>query len=95
MRIRIETLGLPTLAEAIGGRTEIELAGATVADLVGELIGRFTAEARLRLVDADGGLERSIQIMLNEEGFLRRDEFAQRRLADGDRVRFMLLVCGG
>jgi molybdopterin converting factor small subunit len=95
MRIRIETLGLPTLAEAIGGRTEIELAGATVADLVGELIGRFTAETRLRLVDADGGLERSIQIMLNEEGFLRRDELAQRRLADGDRVRFMLLVCGG
>jgi molybdopterin converting factor small subunit len=95
MRIRIETLGLPTLAEAIGSRAEIELAGATVADLVGELIGRFPAEARLRLVDADGGLERSIQIMVNEEGFLRRDELSQRRLADGDRVRFMLLVCGG
>ena len=95
MRIRIETLGLPTLAEAIGSRAEIEFAGATVADLVGELIGRFPAEARLRLVDADGGLERSIQIMVNEEGFLRRDELSQRRLADGDRVRFMLLVCGG
>ena len=95
MRIRIETLGLPTLAEAIGSRAEIELVGATVADLVGELIGRFPAEARLRLVDADGGLERSIQIMVNEEGFLRRDELSQRRLADGDRVRFMLLVCGG
>jgi molybdopterin converting factor small subunit len=95
MRIRIETLGLPTLAAAIGGRAEIELAGATVADLVGEIISRFTGEARLRLVDADGGLERSIQIMVNEEGFLGRDELSQRRLADGDRVRFMLLVCGG
>jgi sulfur carrier protein ThiS len=33
--------------------------------------------------------------MVNEEGFLSRDELSQRRLADGDRVRFMLLVCGG
>ncbi len=95
MRIRIETLGLPTLAEAIGRRTEIDLYGATVADLVDELIGRFPPEARRVLVDSDGGLERSIQIMVNEDGFLARDELSQRRLADGDRVRFMLLVCGG
>ena len=47
------------------------------------------------LVDPDGGLERSIQIMVNEEGFLTRDELPFRRLAEGDRVRFMLLVCGG
>jgi hypothetical protein len=95
MRIRIETLGLPTLAEAIGRRAEVELAGSTVADLVDEIIGRFTPEARRVLVDPDGGLERSIQIMVNEEGFLSRDELSQRRLADGERVRFMLLVCGG
>jgi molybdopterin converting factor small subunit len=95
MRIRIETLGLPTLAEEIGRRAEVELAGSTVADLVAEIIGRFGPEARRVLVDPDGGLERSIQVMLNEEGFLARDELPLRRLAEGDRVRFMLLVCGG
>ena len=45
-----------------------------MADLVDELIGRFPPEARRVLVDPDGGLERSIQIMVNEEGFLTRDE---------------------
>jgi sulfur carrier protein ThiS len=95
MRIGIEILGLPALAEAIGRRTEIEFSGATVADLVTEVIGGFGPKARRVLLDPDGGLERSIQVMLNAEGFLPRDEFPQRRLADGDRVRFMLLVCGG
>jgi sulfur carrier protein ThiS len=96
MRIRIETLGLPALAQAIARRGEVELAeGATAADLVSELIRGFAPDVRRTLLDPDGGLERSIQVMLNEEGFLPRDQLPQRVLADGDRVRFMLLVCGG
>lgn len=96
MRIRVETLGLPALAEAIGRRTDVEVTqGATVAALVAELIRGFAPDARRILLDPDGGLERSIQVMLNEDGFLPRDRLSQRVLADGDRVRFMLLVCGG
>ncbi len=96
VRVRIETLGLPALAEAIGRRGEVELTqGASAADLVSELIRGFAPDARRTLLDPDGGLERSIQVMLNEEGFLSRDQLRQRVLADGDRVRFMLLVCGG
>jgi len=34
-------------------------------------------------------------VMVNEEGFIARDEFRGKLLKDGDRVRFMLLVCGG
>ena len=95
VRIRIETLGLPAMAAVIGRRAEIELRGRTVADLVTEIIGRFGPAARRFVLDADGGLERSIQIMVNDEGVLSRDELPRRFLADGDRVRFMLLVCGG
>lgn len=95
MRIRVETLGLPALAEAIGGRSEVEFSGATAADLVADLVGRFGPEARRTLLDPDGELERSIQVMVNEAGFLSRAELTQQRLVEGDRVRFMLLVCGG
>jgi len=95
VRIQIETLGLPALAAVIGRQAEIELRGCTVADLVAEILDRFSPDARRFVLDADGGLERSIQIMVNDEGVLSRDELPRRVLADGDRVRFMLLVCGG
>jgi hypothetical protein len=95
MRVGIETLGLPALAAVIGRKAEFDFDGRTMEDLVADLIGRFGPDARRVLLDADGGLERSIQVMVNEEGFLSRDELPQRVLAEGDRVRFMLLVCGG
>jgi sulfur carrier protein ThiS len=37
----------------------------------------------------------TIQVMLNDEGFVPRDELARQRLKDGDRVKIMLLVGGG
>jgi sulfur carrier protein ThiS len=33
--------------------------------------------------------------MLNDEGFVRRDDLAQRVLQEGDRVKLMLLAGGG
>jgi sulfur carrier protein ThiS len=37
----------------------------------------------------------TIQVMLNDEGFVPRDELSQRTLKDGDSVKIMLLVGGG
>jgi len=95
MRITVESLGLPTLSAVIGKKTEISLEAGTVADLVRHLVGRFGPRARELLLDGDGNLDFTIQVMVNEEGFLAREELAQRGLKDGDRVRFMLLVGGG
>lgn len=36
-----------------------------------------------------------IRVMVNDEGFLRRDERSLRKLKDGDRVRLMLLAGSG
>ncbi len=96
MRVVVETLGLPTLAAVLGKRTEIDLpAGASLADLIGHVVSRFGPQARQGLLDAEGRLDLTIQILLNEEGFVPREELAARRLRDGDRVRLMLLVGGG
>ena len=95
MRITVESLGLPTLSAVIGKKTEISPEAGTVADLVRHLVGRFGPRARELLLDGDGNLDFTIQVMVNEEGFLAREELAQRGLKDGDRVRFMLLVGGG
>ncbi|RPJ75451.1 MAG: hypothetical protein EHM15_03610 [Desulfobacteraceae bacterium] len=95
MRIIVESIGLPALAGAIGRRMEVELEGASLADLVDQIVRGLPPEARRVLLNSEGALDFSVQVMRNEEGFMPRGRLAEIRLAEGDRVRFLLLACGG
>jgi sulfur carrier protein ThiS len=95
VKITIESLGLPTLSALIGKKAELDFKGATVADLVDELFGRFGAKDREMLFDDAGQLDPSIQVLVNEEGFLPREKLPERVLKNGDRIRFVLIVGGG
>jgi sulfur carrier protein ThiS len=96
MKITVECLGLPTLSAVIGKKTDLQVGeGASLSDLVQQITGLFGSRARQVLLDADGNLDLTIQIMVNDEGFVARENLSDRRLRDGDRVRFMLLVGGG
>ena len=95
MKIQIESLGLPTLSRLIGKKSELEMADGTLADLVERIVNRHSRQARKILLDLEGQLDMTIQVMVNDEGFLPRSEYSQRILKDGDAVKFMLLVGGG
>ena len=95
MKLTVESLGLPTLSTVIGKKAELDFKGGTIADLVDQLVGRLGAKARGVLLDREGQLDLSIQVMVNEEGFLAREELPKRGLKDGDHIRFVLLVGGG
>ena len=95
MKIQIESLGLPTLSKLIGKTSQIEMDGGTVADVVSHIVERSGQPARKVLLDKAGQLDLSIQVMVNDEGFLARNEYSQRVLNDGDKIKFMLLVGGG
>ena len=95
MKITVESIGLPNLGAVIGKKTELEFQGGTVSDLVDQLAGRFGAGDRKTLLDREGRLDPTIQVMVNEEGFLAREGYSKRALQDGDRIRFVLLVDGG
>ena len=95
MKIQVESLGLPTLSKLIGKKTELEMDDGTLADLIDHIVNRSGREARKILLDHTGELDMTIQVMLNEEGFVPRNELAQRTLKDGDTVKIMLLVGGG
>ncbi len=71
------------------------MADGTLADLVARILDRHGRQARKILLDQEGQLDMTIQVMVNDEGFLPRDEYSQRILKDGDSVKFMLLVGGG
>jgi len=71
------------------------MADGTVADLIAHIVNQTGREARKILLDHTGELDMTIQVMLNDDGFVPRDELSGRSLKDGDRVRIMLLVGGG
>ena len=95
MKIQIESLGLPTLSKLIGKRSQLEMADGTVADVISHMVDRIGRPAGKILLDQTGHLDLSIQVMVNDEGFLPRSEYSQRILKDGDSVKLMLLVGGG
>jgi sulfur carrier protein ThiS len=95
LKIQVESLGLPTLSKLIGKKSEIEMADGTLADLITHIVSRSGREARKILLDQSGQLDMTIQVMVNDEGFVPRNELSQRALKDGDSVKIMLLVGGG
>ena len=95
MKIHIESLGLPTLAGLIGKKTALELNGSTVMDLINQIVNRHGKKARTILLDQNGQLDYTIQVMVNNEGFVPRKDYATRVLKDGDAVKFLLLAGGG
>ena len=95
MKIQVESLGLPSLSKLIGRKTELEMADGTLADLIAQVVDRGGNKARKILLDNRGELDMTIQVMLNDQGFVPRDELAKQSLKDGDRVKIMLLVGGG
>ena len=95
MKIQIESLGLPTLSKLIGKTSQQEMTDGTLSDLVDHIVNRHGPMAGKILLDQEGRLDMTIQVMINDEGFLSRDEYSQRILKDGDSVKFILLVGGG
>ena len=95
MKIQIESIGLPTLSKLIGRTSQLEMAEGTVADVISQLVNRVGRQSRKILLDQEGQLDMTIQVMVNDEGFLPRSEYSQRNLKDGDSLKFMLLVGGG
>lgn len=95
MKIQIESIGLPTLSKIIGRTSHLEMPEGTVADVISHLVKRVGRQSGKILLDQEGQLDMTIQVMVNDEGFLPRSEYSQRNLIDGDSVKFMLLVGGG
>jgi sulfur carrier protein ThiS len=95
LKIQIESIGLPTLSKLIGKKSQLEMSDGTVADVISNIVDRIGRQADKILLDPEGQLDMTIQVMVNDEGFLPRSGYSQRILKDRDSVKFMLLVGGG
>ena len=95
MKIIVQPLGLPTLSELIGKKAEFDFSSGTIIDLVALIVQKYGLRARQILLDDEGEVDLIIQVIINDEGFLQRDDFARRHLKDGDIIKFLLLAGGG
>ena len=95
MNIQIESIGLPTLSKLIGKTSQLEIAKGTVAEVISHIVDRAGPPARKILLDQNGHLDLSIQVMVNDDGFLPRNDYQTPVLKEGDSVKLMLLVGGG
>lgn len=94
MRVRLKIL-LPVLPEAIGRKElEVEFAGETVNDLIDHLVARYGRKAQQALYGEEGELDPVVQMLLNGEEWITRDQL-DTILQDGDDVVLMMLMAGG
>lgn len=95
MKINLEFLGFPMVSDAVGKRKlELNISGATVKDVIDELINRYGKKVRDAFYDTQGSFDLMIQISLNGKSFIPPDKH-NISLNEGDTLVFMLLLAGG
>ncbi|MCS7094560.1 MAG: MoaD/ThiS family protein [Thaumarchaeota archaeon] len=89
---RIKVVVTAPLATHMGGLREVEVEAETVREVIGQLVERFGAELRNRLLDDSGRLRRFVNLYVNDSYV---DPEEDRRLSEGDEVLILPAVSGG
>ncbi|HEY8437805.1 MAG TPA: ubiquitin-like small modifier protein 1 [Candidatus Limnocylindrales bacterium] len=85
---------IPTvLRPQVGGNKEVELSGATVAELVDALTDQYPS-LRAQLLTDEGGLNRFVNVYVNGQDVRYLDGLAT-PVADRDEVRLLPAMAGG
>ena len=83
----------PVLRGSAGGNKQVELEGATVGEVLGQLVERFPA-LRDQLFTADGELNRFVNVYLNDEDVRYLSELAT-PAAEHDTIVVLPAMAGG
>jgi molybdopterin converting factor small subunit len=95
MKVTVEFLSLPLITQPLGKKKiEVEFRGSTLSDLAGEL-GAKIKRAKDILLAGDGTIDNDIQVYVNGDDRVQREDIQSRKLSEGDTITFMLLVAGG
>ena len=85
---------LPTvLRPAAEGKSQVEVTGSAVGDVVSQLIADYPA-LQTNLVDEDGAVRKFVNIYLNDED-IRFLEKMETPVAEGDELAILPAVAGG
>ena len=95
VKVNLKILGLPTLSKVTGKKKlDINFEGKTVNDLIDYIVKRYGRKAAEALLDEEGKLDITIQVLLNGREWITHDRL-DTVLKDGDSIALMLMVAGG
>jgi MoaD family protein len=95
MKVNLKILGLPTLSKVMGKKElEVNFEGTTVNDLISYIVKRYGRKAKEALLNEDGKLDITIQVLLNGREWITHDRL-DTILKDGDSIALMLMIAGG
>jgi sulfur-carrier protein len=83
----------PTLRTATSGAKTVEIGGATVGDVVGGLVTTYPT-LRQQILDAEGGLNRFVNVFLNDTDVRHLDGLAT-PVRDTDSLVLLPAMAGG
>ena len=87
--VRIPTM----LRPAVGGAATVQAGGATVGEIVEELVGRYPALAG-QVVTEDGALHKFVNVYVNDDDIRYLDKL-DTKVGEGDTVSILPAVAGG
>jgi len=95
MKVNLKILGLPTLSKVTGRKElDVNFEGKTVNDLIDYIVKRYGRKAEETLLDEEGKLDITIQVLLNGREWITHDRL-DTVLKDGNSIALMLMVAGG
>lgn len=83
----------PTLRTATGGAKQVQIAGTTVREVLDGLVAAYPPLAS-QLLDAEGGLNRFVNVFLNDTD-VRHLDALDTPVADGDSLVLLPAMAGG
>lgn len=93
--IKVKFIGLNHLTEQIGrNELDVKLDGNTFGDMLRHLEQTLGLPFREAILNSDGEVDHTIQVVKNEEEWLERDGFDY-HLHDGDELFFFMMIAGG
>jgi MoaD family protein len=95
MKVNLKILSLPTLSKVTGKKElDVNFEGKTVNNLIDYIVKRYGRKAAEALLDEEGKLDITIQVLLNSREWITHDRL-DTVLKDGDSIALMLMVAGG
>lgn len=95
MKVNVEFLSLQMITQALGKKKmEFDFKGNCFSDLLSEL-AQHVKKFKEMVLDQDGRLAYDIQVYINGDASVKRDDLGKRPMKEGDSVTFMFLLGGG
>lgn len=93
--ISLEFVGFPDLKPVIGGsKVTVDTPCETFGDLLSYLKQTYGPLISKALLDEQGHVDQTVQVVRNEKEWIERDDFSV-KLNNSDKIAFILMVSGG